>query len=85
MPVIRIPKYLETNLGNAIYKEHMKVKESHSNRYKKTNLDPKHTNKLIISSNGEKKLNHYHGYRYDPDKVPLISKMWVKHASIGEN
>ncbi|KAI2799332.1 hypothetical protein BLOT_014493 [Blomia tropicalis] len=83
IPVIRIPKYLEDNVGKTIYKEHMKVKQS-KNKWHKTALNQKFVNKLIISSSGDKKLNHYHGFRYDPDKLPLISQKWFKQHSIGE-
>lgn len=84
IPVIRIPKYLKTNLGNAIYKEHSKTSKVHERKRKQTNLNQDHINKLIISSSGNKKLNHYYGFRYDPKNVPLISRNWLKHASNGK-
>ena len=82
VPVIRIPKYLEKGLGNAVFKEHRKVKKAATVK-NKVNLDPKHSNKLIISWKGDKKINHYYGYRYDPNNVPLISKLWIKQDSVG--
>ena len=91
VPVIRIPRYMERSIGNAIYKEHRKVKEAREKqaaRDKLPPLEPKHVNKLIISWNGDKRLNHYYGYRYDTRKgtseVPLISKQWSKRASVGK-
>ena len=83
IPVIRIPKYLENNLGNAIYKEHVKTKKSQSN-LNRQKLNKEHFNKLIISFSGDKKLNHYYGRGYNPNNVPLISKNWLKEKSISE-
>lgn len=83
VPIIRIPKYLEKGLGNAIYKEHMKVKAVRAKQRSKVPLEPKHVNKLIISSNGDKRLNHYYGYRYEVERVPLISKDWIRQSSVG--
>ncbi|KPM11116.1 DEAD box ATP-dependent RNA helicase-like protein 3 [Sarcoptes scabiei] len=81
IPIIKIPKYLQTNLSNAIYHEHRKVARSKkiSTTNLRTELDRKHLYKKIISWSGDRKLFHYYGRRYDPNNVPLINTM---HAVI---
>ena len=81
IPVIRLPKYLENNLGNSIYKEHQKSKKKLK---KQVNFDSEHGNKLIISSSDNKLLNHYYGYRYDKDQMKLVSKKWLSSSSNGK-
>lgn len=86
IPIIRIPKYMENNLGNTIYHEHRKVKETNKKRRQKAAnpLNPEHFNKKIISWTGDKKFFHYYGRRYDPNNVPLISKFFLKETSNGK-
>ncbi|OTF83444.1 DEAD box ATP-dependent RNA helicase-like protein [Euroglyphus maynei] len=83
IPIIKIPKYMENNLGNTIYHEHRKVKETNKKRLQKAAnpLNREHLNKKIISWTGDKKLFHYYGRRYDPRNVPLISKFFLKETS----
>ncbi|KAH7641746.1 dead box atp-dependent rna helicase-like protein [Dermatophagoides farinae] len=77
---------MENNLGNTIYQEHCKVKETREKRRQKmaNPLNPNHLNKKIISWTGDKKLFHYYGRRYNTRDVPLISKFFLKETSNGQ-
>lgn len=84
-PVIRIPKYLETQLGKAIFKEHKKVadyKNKKDLKVKEKNI--KYADKLILSWSGDKKLNHYYRYRYNPNNLQLISRHFLKETANGK-
>lgn len=92
IPVIKIPKYLKQNLGNQIAREHHKIKKratikklfnKETEQKDRIVHDHEHANKLIISSSGDKRLNHYYGREYNPEKLPLISKEWLNRKSLG--
>lgn len=83
IPIIKIPKYLENNLGNAIYHEHKKTKNISHKKANTVRLEKEHLNKKIISWTGDKQLYYYYGQRFNPTKIPLISKYFLKETYNG--
>jgi hypothetical protein len=86
LPVIKIPKYLRENLNKVRFKEEKRAKQIQNNSINDKNLVKNKFNKNVVVISGKNnKYNHYLGQTYgNKDKMPLISKKWIKANTNGK-
>jgi hypothetical protein len=86
LPVIKVPKYLRENLNKIRFKEEKRAKQIQSNLINDQNLVKNQFNRnVLIISGKNKKYNHHLGQLYaNKDRIPLISKKWIKANTNGK-